>query len=97
MLVVGWAMLADFSAHLPRFLRRVAPVEPANFPWDKPKYYKEKCVKDVGYYARQAGEGYEIVDEEVETEDGFYLRYVHAGCGEDNRFPEVSSQGCTES
>lgn len=75
--VVGWAMLAELAAHLPRFLRRVSPVEPVSFPWDNPKYMSEKCVKDVRYYAREAGEGYDIIDEEVETEDGFYLRCVH--------------------
>ncbi|EJD00804.1 alpha/beta-hydrolase [Fomitiporia mediterranea MF3/22] len=76
MTVVTWAMLADLTAHLPRFLRRVSPVEPATFPWDDPKYLKEKCTKDVHYYAQNAGEGYDIIDEEVETEDGFHLR-VH--------------------
>ncbi|KAL5508596.1 hypothetical protein ACEPAH_6215 [Sanghuangporus vaninii] len=71
--VVAWALLADLSARLPRYLR---PVEPASFPWDSPRYLKEKCTKDVRYYAQHAGEGYDIVDEEVETEDGFHLR-VH--------------------
>lgn len=72
MVVVAWAMLADLSAHLPRILR---PVKPATFPWDDPKRLKnEKCVKDVRYYAQDAGEGYDILDEEVETDDGYYLR-----------------------
>lgn len=72
-IVVLWAVLADLSARLPRFLR---PVKPATFPWDDPKRLKnEKCVKDIRYYAQNAGEGYDVLDEEVETEDGYYLRY----------------------
>ena len=84
--VVLWALLADLSnrlilpAWLPcPFLRRKSPlpVKPVSFPWDDPaRWRKEKCTKDVRYYARSAGEGYDIVDEEVETEDGFYLRCV---------------------
>ncbi|KAH8115772.1 alpha/beta-hydrolase [Phellopilus nigrolimitatus] len=70
--VVVWALLADLSTRLPRFLR---PVEPATFPWDDPDRWKnEKCVKDVHYYARTAGAGFDIIEEEVETEDGFHLR-----------------------
>ena len=71
--VVAWALLADLSVRLPRYLR---PVEPASFPWDNPRYLKERCTKDVRYYAQQAGEGYDILDEEVETGDGFHLRYA---------------------
>lgn len=70
-LVVVWAILADISKRLPGWLR---PVEPVTFPWDDHKRWKsEKCVKDVRYYAREAG--FEIVNEEVETEDGYFLRY----------------------
>lgn len=44
------------------------------FEWDNhAKYYgKERNTKDVRYYAREAG--FDILDEEVETEDGFLLR-----------------------
>lgn len=70
--VVLWAIAADISARLPRALQAV---EPATFPWDDPKRLKkEKCTKDVSYYARNAGEGYDILNEEVETDDGYYLR-----------------------
>jgi hypothetical protein len=73
-LVVLWALLADFSSRVPKWLR---PVKPARFPWDDPgRWKREKCTKDVGYYAREAGEGYEIAEEVVETEDGYLLRCV---------------------
>jgi len=69
-LVVAWASLARLSAELPRWLR---PVKPATFPWDNPDYYKkEKVVKDVQSYARAVG--FDILDEQVETADGYYLR-----------------------
>lgn len=43
------------------------------FEWDDhAKYRKERNTRDVQYYAREAG--FDIVDEEVETEDGFVLR-----------------------
>jgi hypothetical protein len=48
-------------------------VRAVRFPWDdSARWKKEKCVKDVRYYARAVG--FDIADEEVETEDGFYLR-----------------------
>ncbi|KAI8450600.1 triacylglycerol lipase [Phakopsora pachyrhizi] len=41
--------------------------------WDDPiRWSKEKVLKDHRYYAREAG--YEIVDQEVETSDGYMLR-----------------------
>ncbi len=41
--------------------------------WDDPKRWsKEKLVKDVRYYATSCG--FEIVNETVETQDGYYLR-----------------------
>ncbi|KAF7974323.1 hypothetical protein HWV62_12366 [Athelia sp. TMB] len=45
------------------------------FEWDdRNKWGEEEATRDVRYYAHQAG--FDIVDEEVETEDGFLLR-VH--------------------
>lgn len=68
--VVAWAILADVSGRLPKQLR---PVKPATFPWDdREKWKSEKCVKDVRYYAQQVG--FDIINEEVETDDGFLLR-----------------------
>ncbi|KIM84051.1 hypothetical protein PILCRDRAFT_6891 [Piloderma croceum F 1598] len=69
-LVVGWALLASIPA-LIRGFRKEREV----FEWDNhARYRKEKNTCDVTYYAREAG--FDIVNEEVETEDGFLLR-VH--------------------
>lgn len=69
-LVVGWALLASFPT-LIRDYRKDKEV----FEWDNHEKYKnEKNTQDVRYYAREVG--FDIVDEEVETEDGFLLRYV---------------------
>jgi lysosomal acid lipase/cholesteryl ester hydrolase len=67
-LVVGWALLATIPA-LYRDLRKVKDA----FEWDDhAKYQKERNTDNVRYYAQEAG--FDIVDEEVETEDGFLLR-----------------------
>ncbi|TDL29009.1 alpha/beta-hydrolase [Rickenella mellea] len=70
--VVFWAVLVEISIQIAR--RRAVDKPKANFlPWeDCEKWKKEKCSEDVRYYAQQAG--FDIADEEVETEDGFYLR-----------------------
>jgi len=39
---------------------------------DAPRWKREKLVKDVRYYASTCG--FEIVNEQTETEDGFFLR-----------------------
>lgn len=49
------------------------------FDWDNSEF-EEKIVKEVQPYARAAG--FEIIDEQVETADGYYLRseqVVHHG------------------
>ena len=75
LLVVAWAWLACLSHELPRWLRSVKPV---TFPWDKPEHFKtEKVVKDVQTYAKAAG--FEILNEQVETADGYYLRCATEG------------------
>jgi len=76
-LVVGWALLASIPA-LIRGFRREREV----FEWDNhAKYRKEKNTHDVTYYAREAG--FDIVNEEVETEDGFLLRSISSHCYND--------------
>jgi len=41
--------------------------------WDQPEHHeKESVVNNIGYYACQVG--LDIVDEEVETADGYLLR-----------------------
>ena len=65
---MGWALLATIPA-LYRDLRKVKDA----FEWDDhAKYQKERNTDNVRYYAQEAG--FDIVDEEVETEDGFLLR-----------------------
>jgi hypothetical protein len=67
-LVVGWALFASIPA-----LFRDSRTEREVFEWDDhAKYRNERNTCDVRYYAREAG--CDIVDEEVETEDGFLLR-----------------------
>ena len=75
-LVVIWALSVRFFAYVPVLLGLAPKKEKEELhEWDDPKRWKkEKLVKDVGYYARSCG--FDIVDETVETEDGFYLR-VH--------------------
>jgi pimeloyl-ACP methyl ester carboxylesterase len=68
--VVGLATLASLPALLRNFRRKKD-----TFAWDDPKkYQKERYTDDVRYYAREAG--FDIIDETVETGDGFLLR-VH--------------------
>ncbi|EJD00800.1 alpha/beta-hydrolase [Fomitiporia mediterranea MF3/22] len=77
MAITTWATLLDLVVRLLQFLREESPpVKEATYIWDNPKYLEEECTNDMRYYAKNAGEGYDIVDEEVETEDGFLLR-VH--------------------
>lgn len=41
--------------------------------WDKPDKWKdEKLTKDLKYYAESCG--YKIIDQTIETEDGYYLK-----------------------
>jgi len=68
-LVVLWALLVHLYQQLRRLLR---PTPSKVFDWDKPEYAKEKVVREVQPYATAVG--FEIIDEQVETADGFYLR-----------------------
>ena len=69
-MVVSWAIFASIPTLVGSFWR-----QRETFDWDDHKKYRnEKNTKDVKYYARQAG--FDIVDEEVETDDGFLLRCV---------------------
>lgn len=76
--VVIWALSVRFLATLPSLFSQGA----ANVrPWDEPKRWaKEDLVKDVRYYAKQCG--YEIHNEKVETQDGYYLRMHRVVCPE---------------
>ena len=47
--------------------------QPKVYTWDRPEHRKkESVVNDIGYYACQVS--LDIVDEEVETADGYLLR-----------------------
>lgn len=70
--VVVWAVVSSIRASLYAWLKGTPRQE---FEWDqKDKSTGEKSTRDVQYYARQAG--FDVVDEEVETNDGFLLK-VH--------------------
>ncbi|CBQ71445.1 related to YEH1-steryl ester hydrolase [Sporisorium reilianum SRZ2] len=70
MLVIIWALSVRLLAAVPKFF---APTVKEQKEWDDPKRWrKEKLVKDVRYYAASCG--FEIVNETVETQDGYYLR-----------------------
>jgi lysosomal acid lipase/cholesteryl ester hydrolase len=74
-LVVGWAMGSELSRVLPRWL---SSGEAKKFPWDDERYWKKegrKISKEPRDYARQVG--MDIENQTVETEDGYYLRWVY--------------------
>ncbi|TKY86984.1 hypothetical protein EX895_003661 [Sporisorium graminicola] len=69
-LVIIWALSVRLLAAIPKFF---APTVKEQKEWDDPKRWrKEKLVKDVRYYAASCG--FEIINETVETQDGYYLR-----------------------
>lgn len=70
LLVILWALSVRLLAAIPNFF---APTIKEQKQWDDPKRWnKEKLVKDVRYYAASCG--FEIINETVETQDGYYLR-----------------------
>ncbi|KAJ9476214.1 Sterol esterase 2 [Pseudozyma hubeiensis] len=70
LLVIVWALSIRLLAAVPKFF---APTIKEQKEWDDPKRWnKEKLVKDVRYYAASCG--FEIINETVETQDGYYLR-----------------------
>ncbi|KAN0062337.1 hypothetical protein ACQY0O_005219 [Thecaphora frezii] len=69
-LVVTWALSVRLVSSLPNFF---TPQIVELKEWDDaPRWKKEKLVKDVRYYAASCG--FEIRNETVETQDGYYLR-----------------------
>jgi lysosomal acid lipase/cholesteryl ester hydrolase len=68
-------MGSELSRILPRWL---SSSEAKKFPWDDERYWKKegrKISKEPRDYARQVG--MDIENQTVETEDGYYLRWVH--------------------
>lgn len=70
LLVIVWALSVRLLAAIPKFF---APTIKEQKEWDDPqRWSKEELVKDVRYYAANCG--FEIINETVETQDGYYLR-----------------------
>lgn len=70
--VVIWAVSSEVARALPKWLR---PGNIKKFPWDDDRYWRKegrKISKEPRDYARQVG--MDIENQEVETEDGYYLR-----------------------
>lgn len=73
-LIVVWALASRSLGYILARLHGQVQVRHPR-PWDEPEKWKnEKLVRDVKYYARSCG--YDIVDQEVITQDGYKLR-VH--------------------
>lgn len=69
-LVVLWASCIRIAAVIPKLF---SGPKLHVYAWDNTdKMKREKVVKDVQHYARDCG--FDIIDEEVETADGFLLR-----------------------
>jgi hypothetical protein len=67
-----WASVHRLWVVIPKWFKRQK--RPHIYAWDENSrhMHEEKVVKDVSYYARQCG--YDIRDEDVETQDGYFLR-----------------------
>ncbi|KDQ65123.1 hypothetical protein JAAARDRAFT_168018 [Jaapia argillacea MUCL 33604] len=68
LLVVAWATIASFPVLVLKWWNH----KEESYTWDHERHKGEEIVKDVQYYARQVG--FEIVDEQAETDDGYFLR-----------------------
>ena len=64
----GWAFFHRLQKEAPAWIWRE---QPKVYTWDRHRE-KESVVNNIGYYACQVG--LDIVDEEVETADGYLLR-----------------------
>lgn len=68
--VVAWASAVSLYRRVPTWIR---PVKPRQLEWDNPQLAKtEKVTKQVQAYAQAIG--FNIIDEQVETADGYFLR-----------------------
>ncbi|WFD42755.1 hypothetical protein MPSI1_001405 [Malassezia psittaci] len=67
--------------YLPRTLRKKTQIARA---WDNhDRWHDEQLVKSPQYYARKCG--FDIIDEQVQTEDGYLLRMHRVVCNESLR------------
>jgi hypothetical protein len=93
--VTGWALSAELARALPRW---AWPDTPKKFPWDDDGYWKKegkKISKEPKDYARQVG--MDIENQTVETEDGYYLRWVPLSAGHQVYIAAADMAGCTRS
>lgn len=68
--IVIIGLLSRIITYIPRALSRPPRPKPI---WDHAQLWsKEKLTKDPKYYARNCG--FDIIDEQVETQDGYFLR-----------------------
>lgn len=89
LVVVAIGLAVRMSGIIPRWLARKPPRE---LDWEDPrKWQSEKLVKSPQYYARNCG--FDIIDEQVETQDGYYLRMHRIICKDAQRASEGPGKG----
>lgn len=87
--VVAIGLTVRMAGMLPRYLMR----KPSKvYEWeDNERWKTEKLVKSPQYYARNCG--FDIVDEQVETKDGYYLRIHHVICHDTEQMRQGPGRG----
>ncbi|GAA5892412.1 uncharacterized protein JCM6883_007347 [Sporobolomyces salmoneus] len=81
MLIIVWALASQGLNFVVRWMKGIRPDRTLR-EWDteeaRAKYEREKCVKDIRYYARNCG--FDVVEQEVETKDGYLLKVFKVIC-----------------
>ncbi|GAA5953404.1 hypothetical protein JCM3765_005027 [Sporobolomyces pararoseus] len=80
-LIIVWALTSQGLNFLVRWMKGQHP-DRSRREWDteeaRAKYEREKCVKDIRYYARNCG--FDVIEQEVETKDGYLLKVFKVIC-----------------
>ncbi|GAA5820182.1 hypothetical protein JCM10212_006498, partial [Sporobolomyces blumeae] len=80
-LIIVWALTSQGLHSLVRWMKGVHP-DRTRREWDtdeqRAQYEREKCVKDIRYYARNCG--FDVVEQTVETKDGYLLKVFKVVC-----------------
>lgn len=80
-LIIVWALASQGLNFVVRWMKGISP-DRRQREWDteeaRAKYTREKCVKDIRYYARNCG--FDVVEQEVETKDGYLLKVFKVVC-----------------
>ncbi|GAA6010034.1 hypothetical protein JCM11491_005838 [Sporobolomyces phaffii] len=80
-LIIVWALASQGLNFVVRWMKGIGP-DRTRRQWDteeaRAKYEREKCVKDIRYYARNCG--FDVVEQEVETKDGYLLKVFKVVC-----------------